>query len=530
MSATLKALSLLLLCFSLRGATYYVSSSAGSNSNSGTDSGHPWQTVGKMSAPGITYQPDDFILFKCGDTWQGSPDFTASLTTPNAGTSGHQITYGNYGACTGSNKPVLDGNSTIGTLINISKSWITINGLKLQNASAANTVGQLISFSTAGTQIRNVDGKNAGFRGFSGNVGAAVGPITIDGNTFTVDPGHTIGNAIFIIQTTPTNNSSPITFTHNTCDLRGTLNSSALCVNIQGSSVVTIQYNTAYNTAQAWAIKPAGGIACTGTQSVTGGLIADNYSENIQGGVGDGENIELQGCATFPQSGVTVTRNVIVCGHDPNTGSLDAIGIFYSQGNFIYDNVLIGPCGPGKTGTTPRLIHASSSSSGNFYYHNVISGGTGASGHRGIIFGSGSSSNADFIKNNIFDNLSVGVENDGSGHPVEDGNIFNTNVAAVSSGTSLTHGTGSSQISTNPWFAHTPLAFANDAKLEPTSPAIGAGINLGSPYNLILNPLGTAVPYGTYDQSSAWMIGAFGFTSGITQSISGATISGAMIP
>jgi hypothetical protein len=158
-------------------------------------------------------------------------------------------------------------------------------------------------------------------------------------------------------------------------------------VNIQGSSVVTIQYNTAYNTAQAWAIKPAGGIACTGTQSVTGGLIADNYSENIQGGVGDGENIELQGCATFPQSGVTVTRNVIVCGHDPNTGSLDAIGIFFSQGNFIYDNVLIGPCGPGKTGTTPRLIHASSSSSGNFYYHNVISGGIGASGHRGIIFG-----------------------------------------------------------------------------------------------------------------------------------------------
>jgi hypothetical protein len=312
-----------------------------------------------------------------------------------------------------------------------------------------------------------------------------------------MDVGHTIGNSVFIIQTTPTSNNSPITFTHNTCDLRGTLNSGALCVNIQGSSVVTIQYNSAYNTAQAWAIKPAGGIACTGTQSVTGGLIADNYSENIQGGVGDGENIELQGCATFPQTGVTVTRNVIVCGHDPTTGSLDAIGFYYSSGNYIYDNVLIGPCGPGKTGTTPRLIHASSSSSGNLIYNNVISGGTVASGHRGIMFGSGSSSDSDLIKNNIFDNLAVAIENDGSGNPVEDGNVFNTNVSAVSSGTSLTHGTGKSKTNTNPRFVNTPLAAANDAKLQATSPAIGAGINLGPPYHLALNPLGTAVPYGT---------------------------------
>src|SRR5690348_6926747 len=107
----LAGVGLALLFFITRafGTTYYVSSSAGSDSNSGSDSGHPWQTVGKVNAPGITYRPDDLILFKCGDTWQGSPNFTASLTTPNAGTSGHQITYGSYGTCTASNKPVLDG-------------------------------------------------------------------------------------------------------------------------------------------------------------------------------------------------------------------------------------------------------------------------------------------------------------------------------------------------------------------------------------------------------------------------------------
>jgi hypothetical protein len=42
--------------------TYYVSASTGSDSNSGTSSGTPWQTVAQVN--GQVFQPGDSILFR----------------------------------------------------------------------------------------------------------------------------------------------------------------------------------------------------------------------------------------------------------------------------------------------------------------------------------------------------------------------------------------------------------------------------------------------------------------------------------
>src|SRR6201998_1594639 len=71
-------------------ATYYVSSSTGSDANSGTATGSAWQTIAHVN--GQTFLPGDSILFKRGDVWN------ESLTPPSSGSSGNPITFDAYGA------------------------------------------------------------------------------------------------------------------------------------------------------------------------------------------------------------------------------------------------------------------------------------------------------------------------------------------------------------------------------------------------------------------------------------------------
>ena len=49
------------------GATYYVSSSVGNDSNNGTSVSTPWRTLNKVNTS--TFQPGDSILFSRGDVW-----------------------------------------------------------------------------------------------------------------------------------------------------------------------------------------------------------------------------------------------------------------------------------------------------------------------------------------------------------------------------------------------------------------------------------------------------------------------------
>ncbi len=69
--------------------TYYVSSSTGSDSNSGTASTSPWQTIAHVNAQ--TFLPGDSILFRRGDVWN------ESLVPPSSGTSGNPIAFDAYG-------------------------------------------------------------------------------------------------------------------------------------------------------------------------------------------------------------------------------------------------------------------------------------------------------------------------------------------------------------------------------------------------------------------------------------------------
>jgi hypothetical protein len=71
------------------GTTYYVSSSSGSDSNSGTAANAAWQTMAKVNAR--TFQAGDSILLKRGDVWN------ESLVPASSGASGSPITFDAYG-------------------------------------------------------------------------------------------------------------------------------------------------------------------------------------------------------------------------------------------------------------------------------------------------------------------------------------------------------------------------------------------------------------------------------------------------
>jgi hypothetical protein len=77
---------------STSGATYYVSSSSGSDANPGTQTA-PWRTLAKIDSSRSLFRPGDSILLKRGDTWVEEFDIPSQ-----AGASGTPITYGAYGS------------------------------------------------------------------------------------------------------------------------------------------------------------------------------------------------------------------------------------------------------------------------------------------------------------------------------------------------------------------------------------------------------------------------------------------------
>ena|GEM_PF-1112059 len=76
---------------------YYVDSRNGNDSNSGQSISMPWKSISKVNS--MNYLPGDRILFKRGETWEGT-----TLIIDNSGTTINRITYGAYGE---GEKPIL---------------------------------------------------------------------------------------------------------------------------------------------------------------------------------------------------------------------------------------------------------------------------------------------------------------------------------------------------------------------------------------------------------------------------------------
>jgi hypothetical protein len=89
----MKTVFIIVLMLGLSGVgsamTYYVSSSTGSDLNSGTSAATAWQTIGYVNLQ--TFSPGDSVLFKRGDVWN------ESLVPSSSGSSGSPIAFDAYG-------------------------------------------------------------------------------------------------------------------------------------------------------------------------------------------------------------------------------------------------------------------------------------------------------------------------------------------------------------------------------------------------------------------------------------------------
>jgi len=127
-------LLLILAALPAQATTYYVAA-AGSDTNNGTSSGTPWQTIAKVNAS--TFSPGDSILFNRGDAWYGT-----ALTVPSAGSPSSPITFGAYG--TGAN-PILKGST-----------FLTTSGYTL----APNQTATIFSLTDSGTSSTDSGTRN----------------------------------------------------------------------------------------------------------------------------------------------------------------------------------------------------------------------------------------------------------------------------------------------------------------------------------------------------------------------------------
>jgi hypothetical protein len=107
--------------YQVHSATYYVSSTSGSDANPGTISA-PWRTLTKVNS--FTPKAGDQILFKRGDSWTGT------ITVKASGTSVAPITYGAWGE--GAN-PVISGFTAV-------TAWTNKGGNIWESTNAVSTL------------------------------------------------------------------------------------------------------------------------------------------------------------------------------------------------------------------------------------------------------------------------------------------------------------------------------------------------------------------------------------------------------
>ena len=103
--------SIVILKDSSTGNYYYVSSSTGNDSNSGTKS-LPWKTLNKVNTAALAAK--DRVLFKSGDSWTGQ-------LIPQSGSALGDIAYSSYGT---GNKPLI----TQSVSLNLVSNWVNVSG------------------------------------------------------------------------------------------------------------------------------------------------------------------------------------------------------------------------------------------------------------------------------------------------------------------------------------------------------------------------------------------------------------------
>jgi len=549
-------LALLLSCSPLWATTYYVDNcvTVGNDRNNGTSTPTPWLTINKVNTS--KFNPGDSILFESTCTWR------EQLTVPSSGSAGSPITFGAYG--TGA-LPTFDGSAVVSTWTAVGVSYPNIwyatvaatpnavfnnNVFATQAASeAALTEGQwfasgttLYYYESAGNPgsegytitasineygintnnqayltIQNIQAQKA--NGYGIAVGQRSNNVTVSGVKvyYNAEGGVYIRgpNSAPPAQTGDTVTSSDIAYNG--------VDGIMVGYNVSGAE---ISHNRLHNNSQL-PVDYTGGLYIFGSTVQNTTIEYNSAYSNGTTAVGAGRGVGL-----WSDGGTvgTVFRYNQIYGNVASGLMIELTSGAQAYGNVIYGN--------GSAGYGARALdvtaHSGDAASNNLIYNNTVYGNTGD----GICVRSDESTSNLVVGNVVTNNISFGNtstqlfaigggQNDGT---YGSGNLYLYNDFGPQASNFIKWGSGyestyaawesaagncgavgcSHSVQAAPQFASVA---ASQFWLASGSPAIDAGLNLGSPYNIELMP-GSTWPNSVVagDQNaygSGWEIGAF---------------------
>jgi hypothetical protein len=531
----------------IAGTIYYVDSADGSDFNNGTSSATPWQTIAKVNTS--TFNPGDSILFKAGDTWR------EQLTAPSSGSPGNPITFGAYGT---GNKPLFLGSTQISSwnldsgnvYLTSGITWIANmafeDGTFLHPAASRGAMTPGTFYFSAPAQVLymwTTDGSNPASHTMeiSSNTAAPYGLIQDGwfGHSYLVFDGlevryanwaafriyggqhitvqnctisYVYDNALVAVgtpQAAPANpdglvargNTISNTGFYRSEGGAGASGAEAIAVDSpNGFSIANNSIDTSYGEGIAIANAAQNGeVACNdiNSQQISGGI----YLAGSNGLTMQNITVRWNRIRTGTVSSAIIALVVAVEGR----GAISNIDVAY---NLVYDWPSGYGIGVGNGAGAISAVRVFGNTIDNVNYGLLLEGNSTTT-------------------NNLFENNIVSANADGllvtSGSSVA--NVFDYNLYYVNDnvypfnwwGTSynladLEANTGqeSHSIYADPKFTN---AAAFDLTLQPSSPAIDAGVNLGSAYQLGLSPASTwpsnVLTLNQKSFTSGWGIGAY---------------------
>ena len=556
-------LTFVLLCLPAWATTYYVDNCVvtGNDSNNGTAPGTPWLTIAHVNAH--TFSAGDSVLFQGGCTWR------EQLSLQQSGSSGNPITIASYGT----GQAIINGANVLTAWTHASASLyyaaepstsslgggsfqVFEDGTRLaQNttSSASLQAGQwyldtgnsyIWVYTVAGNSpaghtmeisvrqdcispidyfvLQNLTVKNAAWSGVDvNNYWGALHSVTITGMTaqnnyidgiavYDSGSGYSISNVVVSGNTTSGNGSAGID----------------VWANVSTISPVSITGNTLHDDNWNSTVSAFGAIHVFGP-NVSNLTIEHNLVYNAGSGLPSFKaypNIYWTGSGIYID---TVGSNAVIAYNNLYNNNADGLVLEEVTGAAVYGNIAYNN---GVAGfTLDRIGHT------NLVYNNTSYGNS--IGFQ--LWAPGNSTPGDLTNNQLINNIGVsntvaalmavdGGENDGT---YGSGNIYTYNAFGAAATNFIEWGSStyksiysawetatgncgtsgcSHSIQTAPTFTN---AAGNNFTLASGSSAIDAGTNLGSTYEMGLNPSSSwPSSVSTLNQNSygaGWEIGAF---------------------
>ena len=477
------ALLLLLpaLAATLSAASYYFDSVAGNDSNSGTSSTAPWQTLTKANSR--TYVAGDHIYFKAGSSWTD-----VQLLLHGSGASGNPIVVDMYG--TGS-KPKFNANGAkANTVFFKNQSYWEINNLDVSNTGTSYADRRGISVNVDdGSTINHFYVKNCAVHNVTGEV-RWIGGSSADNTTGVFFASGWVaskrtGGIVYDVQTSGRFNDILIDgCTINTCSFAG--------ISIKGVRERASSGDTSWNphtnvTIQNCTINQSGSsLACNGI------YLTDTRTGMIQNNVV--ANAGTCGIELYYADAVTVQKNETYGtvkkaggadynGIDPDKGTTNIVVQYnYSHGNG--DGILL--CNfAGYDTCTVRYNILQNNSRYGFYLHSDSGGNNqiynnvvyASSTSAKVCYGYGDGLTATYgIRNNIFYSNVTTASPTTSGTITYDYNSY-YGMPAVSADA---HKITANPLLVSPGGGGTGIANTGAYKLQSGSPCINHGVSISN--------------------------------------------------